>query len=134
MGSNARLSSTPTPPPHPYPPRYSLLAALAPPPPQGVGYNADRYASLLESAGAIEAIVAGLRAHASSAEVQERGISALCNLALASGGGEVRIRRMAEAGVVEIVEKGLAAHTSCAELCASGQTTLEILCFREPPI
>lgn len=107
---------------------------FAPPPPQGVGYNADRYASLLESAGAIEAIVAGLRAHASSAEVQERGIGALCNLALASGGGEVRIRRMAEAGVVEIVEKGLAAHTSCVELCASGQTTLEILCFREPPI
>ena len=76
----------------------------------------------MASAGAIEAIVAGLQAHVSSAEVQERGVCALSNIA--SGGDEVIARRMAEASVVETVEKALEAHMSHAELWACGQATL----------
>ena len=76
----------------------------------------------MASAGAIEAIVAGLQAHVSSAEVQERGVTALCNIA--SVGHEVLAKRMVEAGVVETIKKGLAAHMSHAELWACGQATL----------
>lgn len=92
---------------------------------QGVGYTADERARLMVSAGAIEAIVAGLRAHTSSAEVQERGVCAFSNIA--SSGDEVLVRRMAEAGVAEIVENGLAAHMNHVELWACGQATLGIL-------
>ena len=58
----------------------------------------------------------------SSAEVQERGVTALCNIA--SVGDEVLATRMVEAGVVETIKKGLAAHMSHAELWACGQATL----------
>ena len=79
----------------------------------------------MASAGAIEAIVAGLRAHTSSAEMQERGVCALSNIA--TDGDEVLLRRMAEAGVVKVVENGLAAHVSCVELWAGSQAMLGTL-------
>jgi len=94
----------------------------------GFGADADARTQRMAAAGAIEAILAGLSAHTSSAEVQERGFVALCNLA--SGRDEtvddLKIR-MVEVGVIEAIERGLLAHPGCAEVQEGGLDTLKIL-------
>ena len=68
-------------------------------------------------AGAIEAVVAGLRAHIQLAKVQEKGFTALCNLVSGDDTGlDARAQRMAAAGSIELAVAVLKAHTMSVDI------------------
>jgi len=79
----------------------------------------------LEAAGAIEATVAALQAHAQSLEMHERGFGLLCDMS--SGDDDLiadQLQRMVEAGVIEAVVSGLRAHAACAKVQEDGFVVL----------
>jgi hypothetical protein len=75
--------------------------------------------------GAIEAVVAALRAHPSSAAVQENGCTALRNLA-ANDANKVKA---GGCGAIEAVVAALRAHPSSAAVQENGCTALRSICW-----
>merc|ERR1719454_518911 len=77
------------------------------------------------NAGTVEAIIGGLRAHESSAKLQDQGLTMLCILAGGNDMGEdagaimssvdARAQRMADAGAIEVIVSSLHSHRHSEE-------------------
>jgi len=96
---------------------------------QALGYGPGRRQSAAE-AGALAAIVEGMRAHKGNATVQEKACLAIANIC--SGTDENGLGRKAQAfdagGVVAVVE-AFAAHPESAAVHATGAAALGNICY-----
>ena len=81
-------------------------------------------------AGALEAIVAGLRAHEAVARVQQHGFDALYNIVCGGDDGvDARAQRAVYAGALEAIVAGLRAHEAVADVQEHGFDALySIVC------
>ena len=75
------------------------------------------------SAGAIEAVVAAMRAHASNAGVQEQGCRALINLT----NNDANQVKAGSAGAIDAVVAAMRAHASSASVQEQGKIVLDRL-------
>lgn len=96
---------------------------------QALGYGPGRRQSAAE-AGALAAIVAGMRAHPRNATVQEKASLAIANIC--SGTDDLGLGRKAEAfdaGAVTAIVDAFAAHPETVAVNATGAAALGNICY-----
>ena len=78
-------------------------------------------------AGAIEEVVAAMRAHPQAADVQEEGCRALSNMCSGGSGVRARRRRATQAGARTVAVVAMQAHLDHGEVQRIGQLVLDRL-------